>query len=171
MTKRHAWPMWAVLFSIASVALGILMLAGLYLSQRSGGSGAPAAAVPTATFQPVERRKEINDLVASGKLRPATEADIAAWVAKAVDRSKRLNEPPPRETIMRVGRTYVVLGEIELPDDMSGSNRRDFIVPDGVPMPAGPPGHNGYYRMDGTEEGPLSRARARTRPRPTTANE
>jgi hypothetical protein len=59
---------------------------------------------------------------------------------------------------MHVGRTFVVLKPLMLPDGMYGAHSAAFIIPQGVPAPTGPAGHNEFYRMDGTKEDPFTRA-------------
>lgn len=78
-----------------------------------------------------------------GKLRMATDADIAAWYAAAGrDRGEgggRLGHHRP----------YVVLAELMLPDGLTGAHGQTFIIPRNVPFPRGPRGHNVFLRMHG----------------------
>jgi uncharacterized protein YecT (DUF1311 family) len=87
-------------------------------------------------------------LVEQGKIRPATQADIDAWVAKASEPYKRLNPDLKVPVRMRVGRTYVVLQPIELPNGLHGGHARSFIIPAGVPQPSGSAGHSMFYFME-----------------------
>ena len=104
-------------------------------------------------------QKGLEQLVQQGALRAATPADIEAWVDKASEKYKRFNPDLRLEDHrMRVGRTFVVLKELTLPDGLFGAHSRAFIVPDGIPIPGGPAGHNEFYLMDGTSKGPGSRA-------------
>jgi hypothetical protein len=102
-------------------------------------------------------QKGLDQLVLEGKLRLATPADIDAWLDKASEKYKRFNADLRISSIMRVGRTYVVLDAVTLPDGLFGAHRADFIIPDGVAFPTGERGHSGFYRMDGTAEGPQAR--------------
>ncbi|MEN1681882.1 MAG: hypothetical protein AAGJ46_20060 [Planctomycetota bacterium] len=98
--------------------------------------------------------KALRALVEAGRLRPATSDDIAAWVDKASDKYRRFNPRLRVETPMKVGRTYVVLDTVTLPDGLFGRNSRAFIVPDRAPLPSGPLCHNRFYKMEGTATGP-----------------
>jgi hypothetical protein len=109
--------------------------------------------------QPPAGQKALDILVRDGKLRPATAADIQGWVDKASEKYKRVNPTLRiRDHRMRLGRTYVVLEELALPEGLYGAHSRAFIVPDGVAVPTGSAGHNEFYLMDGTSKGPGSRA-------------
>lgn len=98
----------------------------------------------------------IRKFVSEGKLRLATVEDIQAWLDKHNERYaalgtelKTLEYPNPE--------TYVVLDEIELPYKLAGANAVSFIVPEDLPGPTGPEGHNSYYWMwDGSRTGPFS---------------
>jgi hypothetical protein len=103
-------------------------------------------------------QKGLDQLVTSGKLRPATQDDIEAWLDKASNKYKRFNPSLRVEHRMRAGRTYVVLDRVTLPDGLYGAHSRSFIIPNGVPMPDGPKGHNDFYLMDGTATGPGARS-------------
>jgi hypothetical protein len=109
-------------------------------------------------------QKGLDDLVAEGSLRAATNADVAAWVDKASEPYKRFNgelrvEAPPQ---MQHGRAYVVLkNDVTLPDGLFGAHSRAFIIPDGVADPKGSIGHCTFYRMNGTEDSVRTRAQAR----------
>jgi len=95
--------------------------------------------------------KGLDRLVKEGRLRPAKQADIDAWTAKASEKYRRLN-PGLREEHkdLRVKWTYVVLEELTLPNGLYGAQSRSFIISYGVPFPKGPRGHNRFYRADGT---------------------
>ncbi len=106
--------------------------------------------------RPLAGQSALDKLVQQKKLRLATKADIAAWVTKASKKYQRFNPNLRVETDMHVGRTYVVLNKLTLPDGLYGGHSRDFIIPDEVPLPAGPRCHNSFYKMDGTSIGPSS---------------
>jgi hypothetical protein len=107
--------------------------------------------------RPLAGQPALNALVKHEKLRLATKADIAAWTEAASKKYKRFNSQFRVSTRMRVGRTYVVLKKLTLPNGLFGSHSRAFIIPDDVPFPAGPRCHNTFYKMDGTATGPGSR--------------
>jgi hypothetical protein len=96
----------------------------------------------------------LEDLVKQGHLRLAKAEDIDAWVAKASEKFRRLNPDLKVEHYMRPGRTYVVIDECTLPNGLFGAHSRAFIIPQGVPIPSGSRGHNSFYLMDGTAQGP-----------------
>ena len=110
--------------------------------------------------KPVAGQAAIDVLVEENKLRLATQEDIDGWIEKA---SEKFNDIDPElrvESRMRVGRTYVVLDEVELPNGLYGAHSRSFIIPHDVSMPTGPECHNSFYLMDdGTEAGPIARMR------------
>lgn len=96
-------------------------------------------------------------LVEEKKLRLATDADIEAWVDEASKKYKRFNPDLRVSTRMRVGRTYVVLDKVRLPNGLFGAHSRSFIIPNDVPLPKGPRCHNTFYKMNGTAIGPGAR--------------
>jgi hypothetical protein len=116
----------------------------------------PAAEVAAAP----SGQNGIEKLVKDGKLRPATQADIDAWV-EARKKNKKLVPGPHVTTPIRLERTYVVLKQITLPDGLFGAHSRSFIIPDGVPLPDGPRAHNTFHLMDGTEQNPFTEAERR----------
>jgi hypothetical protein len=96
--------------------------------------------------------KGLAQLVAEKKIRPAKQADIDAWAAKAAEKNPKLVGPNLQIAHhMRLERTYVVLKETTFPAGLSGADAASFIVPDGVPMPVGPREHSSVYFMDGTK--------------------
>ena len=97
-------------------------------------------------------------LVKEGKLRLAKNKDINAWIDKASEKYARFNPELRVETYMEVGRTYVVLVELSLPDGMYGAHSASFIIPLDVPFPTGPECHNSFYHMDGTVSGSAAHA-------------
>lgn len=107
--------------------------------------------------RPLAGEPALNALVHEKKLRPATKADITAWVDKASEKYRRFNPDLRVRTYMRVGSTYVVLDKLTLPDGLFGAHSRGFIIPDNVPFPSGPRCHNTFYKMDGTATGPGAR--------------
>lgn len=89
----------------------------------------------------------LNTLLKQGKIRLATPDDIDAWVKAAREKDKTDEVNAKRN--MRLGATYVVLEEIYLPDELYGAHSVSFIIPNEVPIPNGPPGHNQFYFMKG----------------------
>lgn len=101
-------------------------------------------------------------LEGTGAIRLATQEDIDAWVDKASEEFRHLNPDLKVEHHMMRGRTYVVVGEFEMPKGLFGAHSRAFIIPEGAPLPTGNSGHcEFYYLMDGTREGPGERAQKR----------
>ena len=117
----------------------------------------------TKPDRPLAGADGLAQLVEAGKLRPATQKDIDAWVETASAEFKHLNPDLKVETRMRPERTYVVLGPFDMPAGLFGSHLRSFIVPEGAPLPGGNPGHCDFYYMDGTQEGPGNRGPRRSR--------
>ncbi len=99
----------------------------------------------------------LDSLVKDGLLRLATAGDIDAWVEKASEKERdRYGRWFPNLRVRRmmlVGRTYVVLGRLRLPNGLFGAHSREFIVPEGMPFPEGELGHSRFYLMDGTTKG------------------
>jgi hypothetical protein len=98
----------------------------------------------------------LEQLVKEGKLRPATQKDIDAWAQAASEQYKRFSPDLRVETRMAPQNTYVVLKELTLPDGLYGGHAKSFILGEAIPFPAGPAGHNRFFRTDGTEEGPMA---------------
>jgi len=107
--------------------------------------------------RPLAGEPALDALVNEGKLRLATKADIDAWIEKANEKYKRFNPDLRVGTYMQVGRTYVVVDKLTLPNGLFGAHSRSFIIPDDVPFPIGPRCHNTFYKMDGTATGPGAR--------------
>jgi hypothetical protein len=109
------------------------------------GSTDPAAdriAEPRA--DPAERMRSqdatIRQLLSEGLLRPATQREFAAWQRKdAGHPHEEVTLQPPQGYDQFVPRTYVVLGDIELPSSGEAAEEAtySFLVPRGVPRPGG----------------------------------
>ncbi len=84
-------------------------------------------------------------LVASGVIRLATAADIAAWNAAATATLKTGALAPYRAENLRLNETYVALQPFDVPAGMHGANARSFIIAKGVEPPADDDSHNSYY--------------------------
>jgi len=99
----------------------------------------------------------IDDAVAKGILRPATDADLDAWAAAVAAKSPRDVPPvagqgipkPPRPII--ITKAYVVLKAFTYPAGLSGGHSATFFVSAGVPAPKGNPGHSSVYNFNTLE--------------------
>lgn len=91
-------------------------------------------------------KRGLEELVSKGYLRPATSDDIEAWREQASQELRRY-DPSARAGFLRGLATYVVLKPVALPDGLYGGHSVAFIVPQGVPLPSGPRGHNTFYLM------------------------
>ncbi len=85
-------------------------------------------------------------LVNRKKLRVATPEEVAAWRKGFESRTGRTQAFT--ESDFRSGEVYMLNGETRVPY-LAGANSRTFIVPAGVPLPAGDRGHNSFLLMDG----------------------
>jgi len=99
--------------------------------------------------RPLAGQEGLDTLVAAQKLRPATEQDIEAWVEKASEPYLKFNGQLRVEPPMRLSRTYVVLDTLTLPPGLYGAHSRSFLLPEDIPFPSGPTGHNSFYSADG----------------------
>ena len=81
----------------------------------------------------------VEELARQGKIRAATQEDLDNWMAGSGESGLRLQP----------GGAYVVLGQITLPPGLFGAHSRTFIIPAGVPLPAGPKGHCSFLLLDG----------------------
>ena len=95
-------------------------------------------------------QRGIDRLVKDKAIRPATEEEVAAWIAGAAKRKSQPVAEYRRSMDWRLGRdrVYVVLAEFDLPDGLGGANARTFIVPQGASRPGGPQGHCTFLAMD-----------------------
>lgn len=87
----------------------------------------------------------LEEAVRNGILRTATADDMFAWESAM---QKQVNgEPPLRDAASegrrnRMDNTYVVLKRFNLPAGLYGANAAVFLLPQGVPVPAGKLGHS-----------------------------
>jgi hypothetical protein len=81
---------------------------------------------------PLAGEAGLDEAEEKGLLRPATGADLDAWVAAG---------PGLRRPSISYQRAYVVLGKFTFPSGLSGAHSAVFFVPRGVPLPKGHPGH------------------------------
>ncbi|QTD44210.1 hypothetical protein [Ottowia testudinis] len=114
-----------------------------------------SSATPPDAFRdakaPLAGPAGIQDAVRRGLLRPATSADADAW-AQASARAAPKNDLPPvaGQDPMKAHRpawrdAYVVLQPMTYPAGLYGAHSLSFVVPKGVPMPTGNPGHSDVY--------------------------
>ena len=100
-------------------------------------------------------QKGLDRLVEMGRLRLATQRDIDAWVDAASAPYRRFDPSMKVEAPFTGRGTYVVLGAMEIPGGLYGAHSVTFLVPDGVPMPSGNPGHSTLLMLkDGGCRGP-----------------
>jgi len=93
-------------------------------------------------------REGLAELVAQGALRRATDADIAAWVAKASEKYKSLNKNLEVRPPSAPNGVYTVLRTTSFPSGLFGGNMAAFLIPVGVPVPSGNPGHSVLYFIE-----------------------
>lgn len=91
------------------------------------------------------------DAVGKGLLRKATAADAEAWSDALLQNSPPRDIPPvagqgiPRPAKPSIYEAYVVLKPFTYPAGLYGGNSATFLIPKGVPKPAGNPGHSAVY--------------------------
>jgi hypothetical protein len=92
----------------------------------------------------------LQDAVSKGLLRKATGADYEAYL-EVHDRTMPKPDLPPiagddgKRAPVRYFDGFVVLKSFTFPAGLYGAHSANFIVPRGVPMPAGNPGHSTIY--------------------------
>ena len=100
-------------------------------------------------------QRGLDQLVRQNAIRPATHYDIEQWVEKASKEYQKFNKELKVGHRMVVGRTYVILRDVQLPNGLFGGNSVAFLIPPGIPMPRGSKGHNAFYLVgSGTCLGP-----------------
>ena len=104
-------------------------------------------------------QKGLDRLIELGLLRRASSADLNAWVAKASEKYKRFNPELKVKKPFAPKGIYVVLDKMNYPTGLYGGNSAAFLIPPGVPVPDGNPGHSAiYFLEDGSCRGPICRA-------------
>jgi uncharacterized protein YecT (DUF1311 family) len=90
-------------------------------------------------------QRGLDDLIAQGKVRRATQEDYDACIVVASAEYRKLNPDfTVRVQTLKMERTYVVLAPVDLPVGLYGNLQSFFIVPDGMR----PPTHiEGSYLM------------------------
>ena len=100
---------------------------------------------------PLAGKAGIEDAVANGLLRAATDDDADAWVNAMVANMPVRDAPPvagvgtPRPSAPHLFNAYVVLKAFTYPAGLYGGNAATFFISKGVPMPKGQPGHSAVY--------------------------
>jgi hypothetical protein len=115
---------------------------------------------------PIAGPAGLEDAVRKGLLRKATVADAEAWSAAVMQTSPPPDVPPvagqgsPEPRRPSIHNAYVVLKPFTYPAGLYGGNSATFIIPKGVPKPAGNPGHSAVYDFNTLNcQGPLCSAR------------
>jgi hypothetical protein len=91
------------------------------------------------------------DAVEKGLMRPASDADIAAWQAIEANKASKLGHDlppmasPPAPPELFVHNAYVLLKAQRLPAGLYGAHLATFFLPKGVPYPEGELGHSTLY--------------------------
>ena len=94
----------------------------------------------------------IEDALRKGLLRKATQADAEDWI-NAIEQACPKDIPPiasqgspmPRKSSFPPADAYVVLQDFTYPAGLYGAHSVSFIIPKGVPIPKGNPGHSRVY--------------------------
>lgn len=98
---------------------------------------------------PLAGQDGLDDAIAKGSIRPATDADKDAWT-----RAVSAGSPPiagqnstslPRASRRPIFRSYVVLKEFTYPTGLYGADSVVYFIAKGVPRPKGNPGHSRIY--------------------------
>jgi hypothetical protein len=89
---------------------------------------------------------QIQALIGAGAIRPATADEVFAWETVDPELTKYgLVRPPDFGSPYHA---YMILKPFVFPEGMSGGNAVTFILPVGMEMPSGDPGHNTILLMD-----------------------
>jgi uncharacterized membrane protein len=96
---------------------------------------------------PLTGEAGLEQLMREGKLRPARRDDMLAWeeMRRLTSGQPPLNivdRQPPHEAGRILRNTYVVLSPMRFPAGLYGAHSATFIVPRGIPLPEGDPGHS-----------------------------
>lgn len=112
------------------------------IADVSKAAGAAKTAKSDFVWQAAPRELGLQQLVNAGAIRPSTQRDVLAWFATASAAGTDVSNGG-----FFGYDTYVVLKPIAAPAEMYGAHSREFIVPNGVPMPIDGGSHNTYYLM------------------------
>jgi len=115
---------------------------------------------------PIAGPAGLEDAVRKGLLRRATAADMEAWSDAVAKNSPQRDLPPiagqgiPKPPKPPMFNAYVVLKPFTYPAGLYGGNLATFLIPQGVPVPKGNPGHSAVYDFNTLRcSGPLCKAR------------
>ncbi len=139
-------------YAVAALRLDAVLTPLAEVPQIKFGRIRSATTVATDTVAP--REAGISQLLAEGKLRPATRADVEWWNAAATARLQTGRLASYRSEYLSANASYVVLAPMRVPRGMYGAHSSGFLILPGVSDPVDPGSHNTYYRMqDGTCRG------------------
>lgn len=94
-------------------------------------------------------RRGLDQLLAKGLLRMASEEDIAAWQMLAGDQHERFQQRLDRGgRFSLINHAYVILGTVALPNGLTSRDRALFIVPKGTPTPGGAANRTNFLWME-----------------------
>ncbi|GFM74524.1 hypothetical protein PSCICM_03430 [Pseudomonas cichorii] len=100
---------------------------------------------------PLAGQPGLEEAVANGLLRAATNEDALAWVNAKVASTPERDVPPvagvgkPRPSAPALFNAYVVLKPFTYPAGLYGAHAATFFIPKGVPVPKGQSGHSAVY--------------------------
>lgn len=100
---------------------------------------------------PIAGPAGLEDSVKKGLLRKATQEDAESWATEVAINTKKKDVPPisgvgiPESKKLPIGTAYTVLKPFTYPAGLYGGNSAIFLIPKGVPMPKGDPGHSTVY--------------------------
>ena len=100
-------------------------------------------------------QRGLDALLAQGLLRRATVQDLDAWVEAASAPYRRFDPGLRVDRPTGASGIYVVQGPMRFPTGLYGAHSASFLLPAGLPMPTGNPGHSSVYLIeDGGCRGP-----------------
>lgn len=120
------------------------------LAAPSSVTPAPVVQSLAAPLSPAsDLPPDLKALQAGKFLRPATQADLDAWLAGTASKTDRFGRVLKPTINFPIERTMVVLGAGDLGTSLANSAGYGLIVPAGVPRPYGTRGPGPLYLMDG----------------------
>ena len=101
----------------------------------------PVAATAPAAPAPPAGQAGLVALLRSGVLKPASGRELAQW--KARHAANNPGGPGRRfEEWLRTTPTYVVVGDMQIPEGLTGAHAVVFVLDANAPFPTGHPGHS-----------------------------
>lgn len=106
---------------------------------------------------PLAGPEGIKEAVRNGLLRKLTAADAESWADAVAQNSPDRDIPPvtgqgiPKPPKPSLYEAYMVLKPFTFPSGLYGGNAATFVIPKGVPMPDGDPGHSAVYDFNTLE--------------------